>query len=388
MSYFYLDMDKTAAYFDYAAATPVDDRVLQAMQPYYAGQFYNPSANYGPARQVAQDLLAARTKVGYWLGTRPSEIIFAAGGTEANNLAIHGIMRAYPEANVVVSSIEHDAVLYPAAQYDRRLAKVSPQGLLDLEDMAAQIDGQTVLVSIMYANNEIGTVQPLREVARTINQVRDQRRKDGNKLPIYLHTDACQAANYLDLHVARLGVDLMTLNGGKIYGPKQSGIVYVKAGITLQPVIQGGGQEHGLRSGTENVAACIGFAEALELAQAMRHDEVYRLQQLQTQFIGLLQAALPQATVNGSLKKRLPNNVHISIAGHDNERLLVQLEAKGVLAAAGSACSASNDEPSHVLRAIGLNDLEAQSSLRFTMGRQTTADMVQQAVAALVEVCS
>lgn len=380
-------MDNPLAYFDYAAATPLDDRVLQVMQPYYAGQFYNPSANYGPARQVAQDLLAARTKVAYWLGTRPSEITFTAGGTEANNLAIHGIMRAYPLANMVVSSIEHDAVLHPAAQYDRRLVKVNRQGLLDLEDVRSQIDDQTVLVSIMYANNEIGTIQPLREVSRLIESIRDQRRKDGNKLPLYMHTDACQAANYLDLHVARLGVDLMTLNGGKIYGPKQSGILYIKAGITLQPIVQGGGQEHGLRSGTENVAACIGFAEALELAQTVRHDEGYRLQQLQGQFIDRLQAALPQITVNGSLKKRLPNNIHISIASHDNERLLVQLESRGVLAAAGSACSASNDEPSHVLRAIGLSDLEAQSSLRFTTGRATTAQHVQQAVDALADIC-
>lgn len=375
-------------YFDYAAATPLDSQVLQAMQPYFAGQFYNPSANYGPARQVATQLLAARTKVAYWLGVRSSEVIFTAGGTEANNVAIHGIMRAYPQANVVVSAIEHDAVLYPAQQYDRRITAVNSQGILDLEDVQRQIDDQTVLVSIMYANNEIGTVQPIREVARIIGQIRDQRRKAGNKLPIYLHTDACQAANYLDLHAARLGVDLMTLNGGKIYGPKQSGMLYVKGGVVLQPIVQGGGQEQGLRSGTENVAACIGFAEALDIAQTMRHDEVYRLQQLQNQFVSLLQTNLPQAVVNGSLKKRLPNNVHISIPDHDNERLLVQLEAHGILAAAGSACSASNDEPSHVLRAIGLNEAQAQSSLRFTMGRATTADMVLQAVTALRSITS
>jgi cysteine desulfurase len=373
------------AYFDYAAATPLDHEVLQAMQPFFADQFYNPSANYGPARQTADSLLAARGIVAHWLGSRPSEVIFTAGGTEANNLAIHGIMRAFPEANVVVSAIEHDAVLHPAEQYDRHIAAVDAQGLIDLDDLKRQIDDQTVLVSVMYANNEIGTIQPIREIARIIAEIRGQRRKAGNKLPIYLHTDACQAANYLDLHVARLGVDLMTLNGGKIYGPKQSGVLYIKAGLELRSLVQGGGQEHGLRSGTENVAACIGFAKALELAQTMRHDEVYRLHQLQDAFVTALSAALPQVIINGSLKKRLPNNVHISIPGHDNERMLVQLEAKGILAAAGSACSASSDEPSHVLRAIGLKDEEAQSSLRFTMGRQTTQDMVQQAVKVLTE---
>lgn len=372
------------AYFDYAAATPLDERVLQAMQPFFAEQFYNPSATYGPAREVAQQLAESRGKVAHWLGARPSEVVFTAGGTEADNLAIHGVMRAFPDSNVVVSAIEHDAVLHPAAAYERRVAKVSAQGLVDLDDLRRQIDGETVLVSVMYANNEIGTIQPIRDIARIINEVRDERRNSGNSLPIYLHTDACQAANYLDLHVARLGVDLMTLNGGKIYGPKQSGALYVKAGVRLEPLVQGGGQESGMRSGTENVAACIGFAVALEIAQAMRHDEVRRLQQLQDFFIGELAKAIPQAVINGSLKKRLPNNVHITLPGRDNERLLIQLESDGVLAAAGSACSASNEEPSHVLRAIGLSDAEAQASLRFSMGRQTTEVQVKQAVQALV----
>lgn len=371
------------AYFDYAAATPLDERVLQAMQPFFAGQFYNPSATYGPAREVAQQLSEARGKVAHWLGARPSEVVFTAGGTEANNLAIHGVMRAFPDCNVVVSAIEHDAVLYPAAAYGGRITKVSKQGLVDLDDLRRQIDDKTVLVSVMYANNEIGTIQPIRDVARLISEVRDERRKSGNGLPIYLHTDACQAANYLDLHVARLGVDLMTLNGGKIYGPKQSGVLYVKAGVKLEPLLQGGGQELGLRSGTENVAACVGFAAALEIAQTMRHDEVDHLQQLQDLFIDELAKVLPEAVINGSLKKRLPNNVHLTLPGQDNERLLIQLESEGVLAAAGSACSASNEEPSHVLRAIGLSDADAQASLRFSMGRQTTEQQVRQAVQAL-----
>jgi cysteine desulfurase len=373
------------AYFDYAAATPLDERVLQAMQPFFAGQFYNPSATYGPAREVARQLSESRGRVAHWLGVRPSEIVFTAGGTEANNLAIHGVMRAFPDSNVVVSAIEHDAVLYPAEVYERRIAKVSGQGLIDLDDLRRQIDDKTVLVSVMYANNEIGTVQPIRDIARMVSEVRDGRRKSGNSLPIYLHTDACQAANYLDLHVARLGVDLMTLNGGKIYGPKQSGVLYVRAGVKLEPLLQGGGQELGLRSGTENVAACVGFAAALEIAQTMRHDEVHRMQQLQDLFVNELVKALPQAVVNGSLKKRLPNNVHLTLPGKDNERLLIQLEAGGVLAAAGSACSASNEEPSHVLRAIGLSDADAQSSLRFSMGRQTTEQQVKRAVQALAD---
>jgi len=367
-------------YLDHAAATPLDPSVAVAMQPYFTEQFYNPSATYMPAQQVRKALDKARADVAHWLGTRPSEIIFTAGGTEANNLAIHGIMRQYPGSNVVVSAVEHEAVLAPAHRYDCREVAVKVDGILDLDALTAAIDDQTVLVSIMYANNEIGTIQPIKDVAAHIETVRKQRREQGISLPIYLHTDACQAANYLDLQVARLGVDLLTLNGGKIYGPKQSGALYVKGGIVLQPLIDGGGQERGLRSGTENVAQAVGLAAALDLAQSQRHDEAKRLQTLQHEFIKQLTARIPEAIVNGSQKHRLPNNIHVTFPGIDNERLLIQLDEAGILAAAGSACSASNDEPSHVLRALGLSDPDAQSSLRFTLGRYTSDQDIDQTV--------
>lgn len=402
----------TMDYFDYAAATPMDDTVLQAMQPFFAEKFYNPSATYAPGRAAAEDLQSARVRVAHWLGCRPSEVVFTAGGTEANNLAVHGVMRQLAgssgskskadaadsagtgpaagdsptsPANLVVSAIEHDAVLHPAAEYEVRTAEVLAQGMVDLASLASKIDGSTVLVSVMYANNEIGSIQPIREVAALVAEIRQQRRKSGNALPIYLHTDACQAANYLDLHTARLGVDMMTLNGGKIYGPKQSGVLYVKAGLVLKPLIQGGGQENGMRSGTENVAACVGFAQALDVAQTMRHDETRRMQELQRVFIQQLRDRVPQAAINGTQKKRLPNNIHLTLPGHDNERLLLQLESKGILAAVGSACSASSGEPSHVLRAIGLSDDDARASLRFSLGRTTDAEAVGRAVAALAE---
>jgi cysteine desulfurase len=359
-------------YLDYAAATPMDPRVLVAMQPYFVDNFYNPSATYLAARRVADDLKSARATVASVLGARPSEIIFTAGGTEANNLAIHGVMAQYPEANMVVSAIEHDSVLAPGSRYDVRQAPVASSGIVDTAALSKLIDDQTVLVSVMYANNEIGTVQPVREIAQMLDEIRKQRRQSGNVLPLFFHTDAAQAANYLDLHAARLGVDLLTLNGGKIYGPKQSGVLYVKAGLSLQPLVDGGGQEQGLRSGTENVPAAIGFATALELAQAMRHDEVSRLQRLQKQLIEEVIQAVPTAQLNGSKSKRLPNNVHLTFPGVDNERLLIQLDELGILAAAGSACSASSEEPSHVLHALGLSDEVAQNSVRFTLGRATT----------------
>jgi cysteine desulfurase len=372
---------KPIIYLDYAAATPVDPKVLAAMQPYLAEQFYNPSATYSAALKVSKSLGDARSMVAHWLGARSSEVVFTAGGSEANNLVVHGLMRRYPKGNIVVSSIEHESVLVPAHGYDCREVAVNPDGRLNLDDLKQKIDKNTVLVSVMYANNEIGTIQPMREISKVVADKRLERKiKD---LPLYLHTDACQAANYLDLHVARLGVDLMTINGGKIYGPKQSGALYVKAGVELLPLIQGGGQERGLRSGTENVPAAIGLATALELVQSQRREEADRLKQLQHQFFQLVNEKIPEATINGSQKYRLPNNIHLTLAGYDNERLLIQLDEAGIMAAAGSACSASNEEPSHVLAAIDLSKSDAQSSLRFTIGQGTTQNDIDRVVQVL-----
>jgi cysteine desulfurase len=375
-------------YLDHAATTPLDAAVLAAMQPYLTDQFYNPSALYSAARAVKKDVEAARARVAHWFGARPSEIVFTAGGTEANNMAIHGVMQKYPTANVVVSSIEHDAVLEPTQQYEHTVVAVMPDGTVDVEQLRRSIDDQTVLVSIMYTNNEIGTIEPIHRIALMLEEIRTARRSSGNAMPLYFHTDACQAAAYLDLHVSRLGIDLMTINGSKIYGPKQCGVLYVKAGLVLQPLVYGGGQERGLRSGTESVANIVGLAMALDLVQAHRGDEAKRLQALQQLFFGLLAEKVPSATINGSLKHRLPNNVHVTFAGQDNERLMMFLDERGVLTAAGSACSASSDEPSHVLKAIGLSDAEARASLRFTMGRSTDEAAIRYTVDALVDIIS
>lgn len=375
-------------YFDYAAATPLEPAVLQAMQPFLTEQFYNPSATYEAARQVRQALNQARAEVAHVLGARPSEVIFTAGGTEANNLAIHGAVRRYPEANVLVSSIEHESVLAPAAKHQAREIAVLPDGRVDLDVLRSKINNQTVLISVMYANNEVGTVQPISEIGQLVAEIRRKRLKTGNLLPLYLHSDACQAANYLNLSVSRLGVDLLTLNGGKIYGPKQSGVLFIKAGVELQPLIDGGGQEQGLRSGTENVAAAMGFARALEIAQELRQTEVKRLQELQKSFFKHLAEELPDVLINGSLKHRLPNNIHLTFPDQDNERLLIKLDQADILAAAGSACSASDEEPSHVLKAMGLSEADAQASVRFTMGRGTTEDQLAQLLKTLQSLLS
>ncbi|HYH75776.1 MAG TPA: cysteine desulfurase family protein [Candidatus Saccharimonadales bacterium] len=375
-------------YLDHAAATPMDPQVLVAMQPYFTEQFYNPSATYLAAQKVRKDLDTARAQVAAALGARPSEVFFTAGSTEGNNLAIRGIMDQYPQASIVVSSIEHESVLRTAHEYACREAPVTAQGIVDPEALLALIDDNTVLVSVMYANNEVGTVQPIRQISQALEPIRKARRQAGNALPLYLHTDAAQAAAYLDIQVARLGVDLLTLNGGKLYGPKQSGVLFAGSHVRLKPQITGGGQERGARSGTENVAGSIGVATALQLAQARRHDESQRLQGLQREFIQQLQAALPGVIINGSRKYRLPNNIHVTIPGQDNERLIFALDEAGILCAAGSACSASNEEPSHVLRAMGISEADAQSSLRFTMGRSTTQEAVSVVIQQLVALCS
>lgn len=363
-------------YFDHAATTPLDPQVFAAMTPYLRDEFYNPSALYAPARTVRNALEEARHDVAKVLGAKPAEITFTSGGTEGNNLLIQGVLNAHPAGNIVVSSIEHDSVLAPARNYNYRLCDVSSDGLVVLKSLRETIDENTVLVSIMYANNEVGSIQPIREISQLLQSIKAERKKSGNRKPLYFHTDACQAANYLDLHVARLGVDAMTLNGSKIYGPKGSGILYVKAGVELKPLLVGGGQESGLRSGTENVPGCIGFAQALVMARELRETESRRLTELRELFISKLAAGAPQCSVNGSRKHRLANNIHITIPGKDAETLIIQLEGKAMLCAAGSACSASSQEPSHVLMAMGLGESDARSSLRITLGRSTDEQAV------------
>lgn len=371
-------------YFDFAAATPISERVQEAMRPYISEKFYNPSALYLAAQDVKKDIFEAKQTVATALGCRTSEIIFTAGGTESDNLAIRGVMERFPDASCVVSAIEHEAVLAPARYFNALLVPVFSDGRIDVDKLERTIRDDTVLVSVMYANNEIGTVQPMNEIAKRIAKIKQQRKESGNKLPLYFHTDACQAANYLPLLVHTLDVDLMTLNGGKIYGPKQSGILYIKTGVEIVPQILGGGQERGLRSGTENVPQIIGFASALNETSALRSVESERLRQLQHYIVSELSLRLPEAVVNGHLQYRLPNNVHITIPGVDNERLLMELDERGCMVATGSACNASSGEPSHVLAAIGLDDASARSSLRITFGRTTDQEAVDTLIDTLV----
>ncbi len=362
-------------YLDYAAATPVASQVLAAMQPYFADEFYNPAATYLNSQAVKRVVDDARSSVAAILGARRSEVVFTPGATAANQTVFQSVMAQHPGKKVLVSSVEHPSILNMLNMYSGKEIPVNPDGAVDLRGLERMVDADTVLVSVMYANNEVGTIQPLREVGRLVAKIRENRRKASNTLPLYLHSDASQAAGYLDLHVSRLGVDLMVLNGAKIYGPKQTGVLYVRTGVPVSA-----------HTGTDNVPGIVGFAAALELAQSMRHEEDQRLEQLQRIFFDLLEHEIPSVIINGSRKHRLAGNMHVTIPGQDNERMLLALDEAGIMAAAGSACLASSEEPSHVLKAMGLSDAAAQSSLRFTMGRGTTEAEIRRAVDTLARI--
>jgi len=392
-------------YLDYAAATPVDEKVFAAMRPYFSEDFYNPSAAYLPAKKVREDLENARHLIAINLGARPAEIVFTAGATESINLAFN-FPRGSKRCKIVTSAIEHPAVLAAATRETLftqvALARVDKNGLVDLDDLRTKIDKDTRIVSIGYANNEIGTVQPLREIAEIVAAERAHRANAGENTPIFFHTDASQAAGYLDLNVARLGVDLMSLNAGKCYGPKQVGCLYVRAGVRLNPLIVGGGQESGLRSGTENVAGAIGFSTALQIAEKKRKSEVKRLCQLRdnlekyltTTFarndpaknIEAFAGSFPAMKVNGHPKHRLPNVLNFSIPGLDGERAIFALDAHDVAVATGSACAANKETRSHVLAAIGLDEDLIDGSLRISLGRPTTEEEIEKVKPILVKV--
>jgi len=371
-------------YLDYAAATPVDERVVAAMQPYWTELFYNPSSSTLAAKKIKAAVEDARARVAHWIGAKPAEIIFTAGATESINVAINGVMRRHQGAEVLALATEHDAVLATAAQYTHKIIPVRKDGAIDLDAFKKMISDTTVLVSVGYANNEIGTIQNLRAVAEVVQEARHLRTLKNNILPLYVHTDASQAAAYLDLHASRLGVDLLTLNGGKMYGPKQTGVLWVKGGVDLQPLTTGGGQERGLRSGTENVPGVIGLATALDIAQSERKETIVKVGALRDELQRRLQEAFPNMVVNGSQKKRLPNNLHVSWPGVDGERLLMLLDEHGVMASTGAACAANKNTKSQVLFAIGCSDAALQGSLRLTLGRFTAPEDIAQAATIII----
>lgn len=367
-------MDSEMIYLDHAAATPLDRRVFAAMQPYFSELFYNPSSPYAPALHVRRAYDDAKHTLARTLGGKPDELVITAGATESINLAFASI-----GGHIITANIEHHAVLEAAKKHDHTIVESDDKGVVTAECIRQAIRPDTRLVSIAIANNELGTVQPLREIAAVIQAEREARLARGDTTPLYLHSDASQGVGQLDVHVSRLGVDMLTLNAGKIYGPKQVGLLWAASHVQLTPQIVGGGQERGLRSGTENVAGTIGFAKALELADAHRKSEVERLTALRDSLQDTLLAAFPDAIVSGNLRRRLPGHLHISFPGLDAERLVFALEARGVLVATGSACAANKGTRSHVLEAIGLPADVADGSLRLTLGHLSAEENIAEA---------
>lgn len=373
-------------YFDYAATTPLDPKVLAVMVPYLGDNFYNPSAGYLKALSVKKDFNEARARIAKSIGCKPSEILFTAGGTEANNIAISGILKRYPESNLVISDIEHDSVYEVANCYKNKKLQTNNNGHVSIENLSKLIDEQTVLVSVMFVNNELGTIQPIKQIVEYVRTVREDRHSKGNDLPIFVHTDASQAGNYLSLNVNSLGIDLMTINGGKIYGPKQTAILYVKSKVILEPLIYGGGQEKGYRSGTENVANYIGLSKAIEIAQDNHTKQLRRVSELEAILKSEIIKKIPTAIFNGGIPKT-PHIVSVIIPEKDNETIMMCMDEMGYEIAVGSACKASNDEPSRVLTAIGLSESDAQSTIRISMGKYTTKESVLGLVESLQKAC-
>ena len=385
------DKSELRVYMDHAAATPVDQRVIRAMKPFWSERFANPSAIHreGVAARVA--IKDARTTIAELLGIHADEVVFTGSGTESCNMALSGTVNAWQSSHpgrtphVIVSAIEHDAVLEPSRRLEAsgvcvtRLP-VQPDGIVNLSVLKNAINEDTVTVSVMYANNEIGTIQPIRETAKIIRKWKKEAhgitrigKPDGDDRYPLMHTDATQAANYLDLHIPYLGVDLLTMNAAKIYGPRGVGLLAILRGTPIEPIVVGGGQERGFRAGTENVAGIVGFAKALAIAQKIADKESRRLTVLRNDMIAELKR-FSGLSINGSEIVRLPNNVNFSIRGIDHEFLALQLDANGIAVATKSACSEGDAEASHVLLALrkvdGTN--ASKEGIRITFGRSTT----------------
>lgn len=371
-------------FLDAAATTPVRREVLEAMWPYLTGEFGNPSSHHTLGEAAAGALAEARRSVAAVLGCRPGEVTFTSGGTEADNLAVKGIALARhamdPAMNrVVISAVEHPAVAESAAYLERfhgftvDVAPVDSTGQVTAEALRTVLRPETALVSIMYANNEVGTIQPVAELAGLAR---------GAGIPF--HTDAVQAAGWLPLDVKALGVDAMSVSGHKLGAPKGSGVLFVRGRTALEPLIHGGGQERGRRSGTENVAGAVGLAAALALVQAGHQERRQRVTALRDTFIRAVLAGVPGAVLTGHTVDRLPSVASFCFPGTSGESVLLELERQGVVCSSGSACAAGSDEPSAVLTALGISAQVAQTAVRFSFDASVGAEDLDSAAVALL----
>jgi cysteine desulfurase len=367
-------------YLDYAATTPLDPKVLRQMMPYLRKNFGNPSSIHSLGQKALQVVEESRQKVAKFLNCSEREIIFTGSATEANNMAIKGLVKF---GHIITTKIEHHAISEPLKELEKEGVQVTylpvdKDGVVILDELKKAIRKDTVLVSIMYANNEIGVVQPIAEIAKIIKEANEK---------TYFHTDAVQAVNYLDCDVKKLGVDLLTLSAHKIYGPKGVGALFIKKGTPLKSLIAGGGQEFDLRSGTENVAGIVGLASAIEEVQNPRIKlQNIKIRHLRDKLVKAVLRAIPDSQLNGSATYRLPNNANFTFKGAEGEALVIALDQRGIEVSTGSACSSKVLEASHVLLALGLSEEAAHGSLRVTLGRYTEEKDIEKFLRVLPQV--
>jgi len=385
---------KKQIYLDYAASTPIDKKVLEVMMPYMRRHYGNPSSTHSFGQKARAAIEQAREQVAHFLGCQADEVIFTSGATEANNLAIQGIIkeqrakRQETRPHIVTTAIEHESVLEPCRTLEKEgiaeVTYVKPQkdGIVLAEDIKNAIKPNTVLISVMYANSEIGTIQPIAEIGLMLKDYKLQTKN----YKLVFHTDAVQAANFLDCNVDTLGADLLTLSGHKIYGPKGVGVLYRREGVQVLPLLEGGGQEMGLRSGTENVAAIVGMGEAVQEIQNPKSKiQSILIRQMRDKLIKAVLRKIPNSELTGSAEKRLANNAHFRFQGVEGRDMVIALDQKGIAVSTGSACSEKTQEPSHVLLALGLSAEDALSSLRVTLGKQTKLQEIESTVKAIVK---
>ena len=358
-------------YFDNAATTAVELEVVETMLPYFTEAFGNASSPHGYGRSARQEMEKARDQVASLIGAKPEEIIFTSGGTESDNLALFGVLEAQEKKgkHIITSMVEHHAVLH-TCEYLEKIGKaevtylpVDENGLIDPAEVEKAIRPDTVLISIMLANNEIGTIQPIAEIGEI-----------AKKHQVTLHTDAVQAVGAISVDVNELNVDLLTLTAHKIYGPKGIGALFVRKGTRIKPLIHGGSHERNLRAGTESVVQIIGLGKAAEIAQRELKEDGERITKLSDYIISEVLEKIPYSRLNGDSVRRLPNNVNMSFSFLEGEALLLMLDMKGIACSSGSACTSGSLDPSHVLLAIGLDHETAHGSLRITLGRHSTKE--------------
>jgi len=367
-------------YLDNAASTQIHEDVLNSMLPYLKEQYGNPSSMHRYGRLSHKAIEKARKQIASLINAEPSEILFTSGGTESNNTALRGISMKNPSSQIITSSIEHDAILEPCKKltqngFDVDYLPVNQFGMVECSDLENQISEKTSLVSIMFGNNEVGTIQPISEIAKICNE---------HKVPF--HTDAIQAVGKIPIDVKELDIDLLSISSHKLYGPKGIGALYIKNGIDIDPVILGGGQEHGLRSGTENVAGIVGFGKACEIAKNNLNENISQMKKLRDTLVEKILNEIPKVILNGHPQSRLPNNAHFTFLGVNGEDLIIKLDEYGIAASTGSACSVNTQKASHVLQAMGFSHEQITGSLRLTTGIFNDQKEIEQTVDVLKKV--